>query len=65
MYPSEIKLQKQITTSQTPVNLQQSVEYNWYYTDAHVLLFASKIVVLSDQFCLISWNKDAVAEMEE
>lgn len=41
-------------TSQTPGNLQQSVEYDCFYTDVHFLLFAKKIILLSDQFCLIS-----------
>lgn len=35
-------------TSQTRVNLQQSVEYKWLYTDAHFLLFAKKIILLPD-----------------
>lgn len=38
-------------TSQTPGHLQQSVEYDWFYTDAHFLLFAKKIILLSGQFC--------------
>lgn len=41
-------------TSQTASTLQQSVEYDWFYTDAHYLLFAKKIILLSDHFCLIS-----------
>lgn len=41
-------------TSQPPGHLQQSVEYDWFYTDAHFLLFAKKIILLSGQFSLIS-----------
>lgn len=47
--------------SQTAGNLQQSVEYDWFYTDDYFLLFAKKIILLSDQFCLIS----QVAEIDE